>query len=309
MKYLVTGASGFLGRHLCQFLSNFGSVYGVGHGDWCNFSSSQFGLLGWENGDIDEFSLERTATEFGLPDVVFHLAGGSTVGASISDPKLDFNRTVVGTANLCEWVRKSCPKASLIMASSSAVYGAAYTSPISESDAVHPFSPYGFNKYMAEQLLESYSHNYGIKTAVVRFFSIYGNHLKKQLLWDLCTKLNSGSKDVVLGGSGEEIRDWMYVADAVELLYIVSKNSSKNGFIVNGGTGIPTSINDVAKIIIQSWGSPDIQHSFSGVSRSGDPPCLLADTGISRSLGFSPAITVDEGIPKYVSWFRSIALR
>ena len=91
----------------------------------------------------------------GPPDYIFHLAGGSSVGASIANPYEDFSRTVATTAELLEWMRLAAQNATLVSVSSAAVYGAGHTGPIREEHALLPFSPYGYHKLMMENLCQS----------------------------------------------------------------------------------------------------------------------------------------------------------
>src|SRR6202012_4896575 len=106
----------------------------------------------------------------------------------------------------------------LIVASSAAVYGAQHAGPIAEQDALVPMSPYGQHKLMMEQLCRSYAMTFGIRSTVVRLFSVYGASLRKQLLWDVCSRLHRGERSLMLGGTGREIRDWIHVRDVVRLL-------------------------------------------------------------------------------------------
>ena len=182
----VTGANGFIVRHLVHELAGAGhAVHGVGHGALDATESRRLGLQSWINGEIDAANLNALATAHGLPTHIFHLAGGSSVGVSIERPFEDFSRTVASTARLLEWLRGSAPNSALIVASSAAVYGADHLGPIPEDAVLTPMSPYGQHKLMMEQLCQSYARSFGIRSAVVRLFSVYGPNLRKQLLWDI----------------------------------------------------------------------------------------------------------------------------
>ena len=186
MTVWITGANGFIGRHLARALADAGhSVHGVGHGALEEIERNRLGLQLWLNGEIDATKLNALAVRSGLPSTVFHLAGGSSVGLSISQPHEDFFRTVVSTARLLEWLRGSAPECRLISVSSAAVYGANHQGPISENAVTLPMSPYGQHKLMMEQMCRSYAVTFGIRSTVARLFSVYGPHLRKQLLWDL----------------------------------------------------------------------------------------------------------------------------
>jgi len=238
----------------------------------------------------------------GAPDFVYHLAGGSSVGAAIASPHEDFARTVATTAELLDWIRLESPATRLIAVSSAAVYGAGHQSSIAEDQARVPFSPYGYHKLMMEQLCRSYAATYGARVAVARLFSVYGSFLQKQLLWDLCTKLASGVSTVELGGTGEELRDWTDVRDVVRALSLVKDLASDAAPVVNAGTGRASSVREVASMVTDAW--PTVANTiFSGKSRAGDPFSLVADGSRLQALGFEWAVPVETGICDYVAWF------
>jgi len=239
-----------------------------------------------------------------LPTTVYHLAGGSSVGLSISQPYEDFFRTVVSTARLLEWLRTSAPECRLIGVSSAAVYGANHKGQISEDDLTLPMSPYGQHKLMVEELCRSYAITFGLRSKVTRLFSVYGPELRKQLLWDLCWRLCSGEQTLVLSGTGAEIRDWTDVRDVARFLVKLDEWPQSKPFqIINGGSGIGTSVAEIAEMVANSWGG-DIAVEFSGVVRIGDPLSLVADPAFTDAAGFVWKIPVAEGIPDYVGWFK-----
>lgn len=306
---LVTGARGFVGRHLSLALHHQGmQVCGIGHGAWTESEREAWGVHYWLNGDVTKRNLDIVLSSVGKPDVVFHLAGGSSVGLSLLTPEEDFHRSVLAAAELLEWARLAVPDSRLVLASSAAVYGAGHSRAIRESDKLAPYSPYGYHKHIAEELFESYGKNFGLNIAIVRLFSVYGQELRKQLLWDACSRLMNDAERLVLGGTGEEVRDWFHITDAVQLILRVVECANCDGFIVNGGTGIPVTVREIAEKLCASWGM-NTRLEFNGVSRQGDPQYLVADIDQSRSLGFHPQTDLDVGIEHYVKWFKRLNVR
>src|SRR5437660_7637597 len=171
----ITGARGFIGRNLSKWLSQQGHIVaGLGHGAWPEGEARQWGISVWLNGDILPSNLVHLRSALGVPDIVFHLAGGSSVGAALAAPREDFARTVGTTVELLEWMRLEAPQARLVVSSSAAGYGNGYPGPIDEGATLAPYSPYGHHKLMMEQLCRSYAANYSLASAVVRLFSVYG---------------------------------------------------------------------------------------------------------------------------------------
>lgn len=307
MTVWITGAKGFIGSHLARELADAGHVvHGIGHGALTEAERSRFGLQSWINGEIEAANLDALATAHGLPLSIVHLAGGSSVGLAIAHPFEDFSRTVGSTSRLLEWLRVRSPRSRLIAASSAAVYGSGHAGPIPEGAVLKPMSPYGEHKRMMEQLCRSYATSYGIASTVVRLFSVYGAGLRKQLLWELCSRLQENSSELVLGGTGDEIRDWCEVHDVVRLLAMLTRSpQDETCRVINGGSGRALRVSEVAGLLAGHWGNVNVR--FSGRSRMGDPFSLLADDAVLRTMGFAWHVLPAQGIADYVRWFKDHA--
>lgn len=305
----ITGAHGFIGRNLARHLNSLGcQVIGLGHGAWPDTEAAAWGVACWVNGEVSASNLGQLQRAWGNPEVVFHLAGGSSVGAALANPREDFMRTVVSTAELVEWLRLHAPTTGLVAVSSAAVYGSVNPGPITEDARLSPYSPYGTHKLMMEDACRSYAANFGLRVVLPRLFSVFGCGLKKQLLWDLCGKIAAGGA-VELGGSGDELRDWIDVRDVAAALATVAPLAEDTAPVINLGSGIPTSVRDVAKAVVQAWFAPDDRCPgivFSGHSRPGDPFSLVANVERLQSLRIGCSISLDKGIRDYVSWYRKL---
>jgi UDP-glucose 4-epimerase len=269
---MVTGAAGFIGRAVARALAGEFEVIAAGRGT-----------------DRPELARLDLPPELSL---VVHCAGPSSVGRSMAAPFEDFTQTVPPFAALLEKLRTR--PARLVLLSSGAVYGAADRLPTDEEAPPRPVSPYGVHKRICEELCASWGPSY----AVVRLFSVYGPGMKKQLLWDACGKALRGDRRFM--GTGDESRDWLHIDDAVALILAAAR--ARETLIVNGGSGVGTSVRDVVTAVFSllKAGAPE----FCGGGRPGDPARYLADIGRARSLGWQPRIAVADGIAQYVQWFR-----
>lgn len=306
----VTGAHGFIGRHLClQLASNGCRVSGLGHGIWPASEAERGGVSEWINGEIGPSNLDLLRQQVGTPDIVFHLAGGSSVGAAVQNPKEDFNRTVVSTSELLDWMRRNAPSAKLVAVSSAAVYGAGHAGQITEGATLQPYSPYGRHKRMMEEMATAYAADYGLEVVIARLFSVYGPGLRKQLLWDLCAKMDKSPDEIILGGTGNELRDWTYVTDVARALSIMGTVASSSAPVINVGTGTGTSVRKIAEQMIAEWfkESPAPQLNFNSLARPGDPFSLIAENTSLSTLGFQWQCQLMDGLSDYVRWYKQNA--
>lgn len=307
-KVWVTGAHGFLGRNLCRRLADEGFyVVGIGHGHWAVGEAEAFGLNHWVFSDLTLAALYDLESEVGAPETIYHLAGSGSVAYSLANPYLDYQRTVQTTLDVLEFIRLKSPNTPIIYPSSSAVYGVAGDEPIKESIPLNPISPYGTHKKIVEELFLSYATHFNVSSSLVRFFSIYGKGLRKQLFWDLCCKFDNRKGDVILHGSGDEARDWIYVDDAVALMIKASEKvyemMDDKMIVVNGGTGVAVTVRAIVDELRNQFGSKK-EYKFNGVTREGDPQKYLADIGLAESWDWKPTCEWRTGLADYVRWFK-----
>ncbi|AZN98685.1 SDR family oxidoreductase [Mesorhizobium sp. M9A.F.Ca.ET.002.03.1.2] len=298
----VTGAGGFIGLHLARFLAEKGChVIGFGRKEAPGFASATRGAF--FSGGIAVETMDAALAAHGRPTAVYHLAGGATVGQSIADPLNDFEQSVVSAARVLDFLRRRAPDAPVVLASSAAVYGGGHVGSIRVDAALDPYSPYGYHKRMVEELGRSYCAAYGQPVSVARLFSVYGEGLRKQLLWDLCGRLAAGGTDIVLGGMGTEMRDWHHVSDVVRLIHRILPAGESRFAIYNGGAGAAASVSTISSMVLEAWGG-NHRLSFSGKSRPGDPVNLISDpSGVPEGLQLQ--VPPSKGIAGYVDWYRA----
>ena len=297
----VTGAGGFTGGAVAAGLRRAGwRVVCLGHPAHHPGSDAEAPFV---QGDIDLGLLAGAAALFGPPQLVFHAAGAASVGASIADPARDRDRTIGSLEPVLAYLRTDSPEARLIYPSSAAIYGDAGEGPIAEAATPAPASPYGRHKLEAERLIQTEHARRGLDAVIIRFFSAYGPGLRKQLLWELASRLAASPAAVELGGTGEEARDFLFIDDAVDLvLHLAASDQAPR--VVNGGVGEAVTVRRVAETLRDAMGS-GTTITFSGAARAGDPKSLVADPAVSMAVGFRPSVPLAEGVGRLARWVRS----
>lgn len=296
----VTGPDGYLGRSICDFLTRRGAtVSGVGrsNGDHC------LALEHFVNADVNREAIDALYRLTGSPDIIFHLAGGSSVSQSFITQFHDHEDSVGSTAHLCDWVSCHSRDTVVILSSSAAVYGSSYVRPVKESDLCKPISPYGWHKLNAENIGMSYAQSSDLKFLPVRIFSIFGPALRKQIFWDIANLLNNKTKEIHLRGTGEEKRDWIYIDDVVRILAQLALSDVGFGQPVNLGTGCGATVKDVAERFIRAI-DPESTLQFSKSVSEGYPNCLVADIDRLLSFEIDPPAPPIENIEKAAFWYR-----
>jgi len=294
---LITGAAGFIGRYVAKEFSSQGyEVVGMG---WGKFPDHVlWGVSTWHECEV---TLETLCAFANTPDVIVHCAGGSSVGYSVEYPRQDFCRTVDATSYVLEYMRLHSPDSKLVYPSSAAVYGQVNVVPILEDIELSPISPYGSHKLMAEQLCQMYARQYHLSIAIVRLFSIYGEGLRKQLLWDACQKLSQG--DRTFFGTGEEIRDWLHVHDVSKFLMVAKTYADSSCPIVNVGSGEGVKVRDILNHLSCALGHNEVIE-FSSQPKAGDPNAYIADISKIDAWGWQAYIDWHQGISDYVIWYQ-----
>jgi len=306
----VTGARGFLGRHVARRFARSGyRVAGIGISGPSDAAIETIGLCNaagepaWIECAITEPSLDRLFGLTGRPDIVVHAAGSGAVGPSYADPLRDFRSSVETTAVVLDALRRFAPEACFVLPSSAAVYGARPEGPIFEATEPAPVSPYGAHKLAAEVLCRGAAAAFGQKVRIIRYFSLYGPTLRKQLLFDVSRKLRDDPAELIMAGTGEETRDFLHVEDAAELAFLVASSGISNDLVVNGGTGRASTVREVVELLARELGCKT-RMKFTGEVRAGDPKHLCAATDSFRSIGFAPRYALDSGIASYATWLQ-----
>jgi nucleoside-diphosphate-sugar epimerase len=297
MNILVLGSQGFIGSNLtayCISQGHFTTGCDLVESADTSYPYHKVSIL---SSDFDTLFSEQ------LFDVCINASGSGNVSYSLSHPVSDFQANTMAVIKVLDTIRKYRPDCKYVHISSAAVYGNPTQLPIAEADAIAPLSPYGFHKWASEIICREYYQIYKLPIAIVRPFSVYGNGIKKQLLWDICQKLHQGNS-ISLFGTGNETRDFIHVLDLAELIHNVIEKSSFKCDIYNGASGTETSIREVADIFEMNFPGQK-QILFSGEFKAGDPINWRADVSKINQLDFKPAVLLETGLKDYINWYFS----
>jgi UDP-glucuronate 4-epimerase len=234
---------------------------------------------------------------------VVHLAARAGVRPSLEEPALYQEVNVLGTTHLLEAARKRNVK-KVTIASSSSVYGVNSKSPFSESDPIfHPISPYACSKLACEGLGHVYHHVYGMDIVMLRFFTVYGPRQRPDLAIYKFAGLIQEAKPIPVFGDGSTARDYTYVTDTLD--GIIASTQKEFGFeIFNLGESECVTLARLIELIESALGKKATIERLP--MQPGDVPLTYADISkAEQMLGYHPKVKIEEGIEKFVAWFRS----
>lgn len=315
-RILVTGAAGFIGAALCLELTKKSyQVLGIDNlNDYYDVQLKLDRLHRLDNNDLflfkkvdisDKSSLQIPFEEF-RPEIVVNLAAQAGVRYSILNPDSYTKSNLVGFANILECCRKTKVK-HLIFASSSSVYGKNKKVPFSEEDNVDkPVSYYAATKKANELMAAAYSELYKIRTTGLRFFTVYGPWGRPDMAPWLFTKAILEDKTIKVFNYGKMRRDFTYIDDIVSGMMgvIESKKLGADLFnIYNIGNNEPEELGYFIEIIEKECGRSANKEFLP--MQMGDVPVTYADISkLSAVTGFKPKVSLEEGLQKFVSWFK-----
>lgn len=299
MKLLILGSQGFIGSYIANHFCNNekNNVFGC---DLVEFNTSKYhySKLSVLSADFEQLFINH------MFDVCINASGSGNVGFSVENPLSDFEANSLSVFKILDSIKKYQPTCKYIHISSAAVYGNPTQLPIEESAVLAPLSPYGYHKMISESICKEFHHLYNSSIAIIRPFSVYGNGLKKQLLWDICQKLQVNNT-INLFGTGNESRDFIHIIDLVAVIDLIIKKSKFDCDIYNAANGEETCIRFLADIFEKKYNNTKIIY-FSGLQKTGDPLNWKADINKLNNLGYIASISLEEGVSNYINWFKQI---
>jgi UDP-glucose 4-epimerase len=319
MKYLVTGVAGFIGSSLAEELLERGhEVIGVD----CFIPYYARELKEWNLAQLrrfDKFKFieqeigqlfdnpQKAATELldGVA-VVFHQAAQAGVRASWGSYFETYcTCNILATQKLLE-ACKNREGIRVVYASSSSVYGETVKFPMNEDDLPRPVSPYGVTKLAAEHLVRLYTHNYGLHTVSLRYFTVYGPRQRPDMAFHRLLKATLTDQPFTLFGSGEQTRDFTFISDIVQA-NLLAAEKGRPGAVYNIGGGSRVSMNRVVEIVAQVTNrQPKVIRTER---EKGDVTHTGADVTRAREdLGYSPQVSIEQGLAAEARYIEEVVL-
>ncbi|HLF37522.1 MAG TPA: NAD-dependent epimerase/dehydratase family protein, partial [Anaerolineales bacterium] len=304
VRVLVTGGAGFIGSHLVERLLAGGHAVRVldnlSSGMRADPSAAGYELV---EGDVRD----RSIVEASLDGVeqVFHLAAMISVPASTQAPMECYEVNLTGSLQVLDASRQAGVRR-VVLASSAAVYGD-FLGPVAETTPPAPLSPYAASKLGMEQAARMFTDTFNLPTVCLRFFNVYGPRQAPDSRYAAVIPgfIQAGlvQQPMVIHGDGQQRRDFVFVADAVEACLLAATREQASGGVVNIGGGGSVTIQDLAGILQRLI--PEAPKAILGAVREGDIRYSEAELRRAHALlGYHPATTLEHGLQVTIEWFR-----
>jgi UDP-glucose 4-epimerase len=293
-RAVVTGAAGFIGGALARQLNADG-----------------WDVVAVDRKPIAVAGIAAIQRDIAAPDalrgivdrdtIVFHMAASADVAGSVSNPRYDFENTFRGVFEVLEAARLAGSR--VVFPSTASIFDASNALPLSERAFPRPSSPYAAGKLGGEAYCHAYHRAYGLDVRIARLFSVYGVGMYRFAIHDIIRKIQHNADEVAILGDGTQVRDYLYIDDAVRGLIFIGTDGVA-GEEYNLASGIPTNLLDLTRAIAAAMGHPAIRIRPSGQSFAGDTARWYADVGKIRSLGFEPRIDLATGLARTIAWMQ-----
>jgi UDP-glucuronate 4-epimerase len=297
MRYVVTGAAGFIGSHLAEALGEAGhEVVGLD-----SFTDYYDPALKEENArelDVRRLDLAEDELDFRGYDGVFHLAGQPGVRKSFTDFASYLSRNVLASQRVFDAAARA--EIRVVFASSSTTYGEAERYPTPEDVPAHPISPYGITKLACESLASAYAKSVGLDVVTLRYFTVYGPRQRPDMAFTRIVNALAEGRPFDLYGDGSVSRSFTFVADVVAAT-IAAMERAPEGAVYNVGGGAETSMRDAISLCERIAGRT-LELRTAPVA-SGDVRRTAADTTrIREELGWEPTVGLEQGLREQWLW-------
>jgi len=305
-RAFVTGAAGFIGSSLVDRLLATGITV-VGYDNLTSgfpeFLAGAGRSPAFTFVEADLLDARRLTAAMEGCDVVFHFAANADVRFGLEHPRRDLDQNTIVTFNVLEAMRANGIR-DIAFSSTGSVYGEAKVIPTPE-DAPFPIqtSLYGASKLAGEGLIASYCEGFGMKSWIFRFVSILGERYTHGHVFDFYKKLLADPTRLPVLGNGLQRKSYLYIQDCIDAIFHAMTYATEKVNIFNLGTDEYCQVNDSIGWICSHLGlSPKLEYSGGERGWVGDNPFIYLDTVRIRALGWSPKLTIREGIGRTLAW-------
>ncbi len=305
MRILVTGGAGFIGSNVADRFLDLGHEVGVFDDLSTGFREFVPAKAKFYEGDLaDPAAIERCVADF-RPDVVSHHAAQMDVRVSVTDPIRDARINVLGSIGLLQACTRHGVRKVVYASTGGALYGEGRQLPATEDHPVNPESPYGASKHTVEHYLFMWKPLHGLDYTVLRYPNVYGprqNPHGEAGVNAIFIGLMLEGKRPRIFGDGNAVRDYLYVSDVVDAQVLSLEMGS--GEILNLGTGIGTSVNDIVNELKAIIGFRE--DAIHDPARAGEIQRIYLDASRAKSvLGWAPRVSFTEGLRRTVEWTKT----
>ncbi|MBE3120476.1 MAG: NAD-dependent epimerase/dehydratase family protein [Candidatus Atribacteria bacterium] len=309
MHFFITGAAGFIGSNLVDRLLGAGHFV-IGYD---NFSTGQesfleqacaspnFRLVRGDTLDIPALTQAMRGVDF-----VFHLAANADVRFGTEHPRKDLEQNTIATYNVLEAMRTAGVRR-IAFSSTGSVYGEAQVIPTPE-DAPFPTqtSLYGASKLAGEGLIQAYCEGYGFQGYIFRFVSILGERYTHGHVFDFYQQLRENPNELRVLGNGQQCKSYLYVQDCIDAILFTLEQAQAKVNIFNLGANEYCQVNDSIGWITTCLGiAPRLDYTGGERGWIGDNPFIFLDTAKIRALGWTPKLTIHEGIARTLEYLQA----
>lgn len=309
MRYFITGCAGFIGSNLTDRLLAAGHTV-VGYD---NFSTGQeqfisqalespnFSLIRGDTLDLPALQEHMRGAEF-----VFHLAANADVRFGTEHPRRDLEQNTIATYNVLEAMRAT-GVSKIAFSSTGSVYGEARLFPTPE-DAPFPIqtSLYGASKLACEGLIAAYCEGYDFQGYIFRFVSILGERYSHGHVFDFYKKLLENPSELHVLGNGLQRKSYLHIQDCIDAIFTVLEKADDKINIYNLGLDEYCQVNDSIAWICETLGlNPKLTYSGGERGWIGDNPFIFLDTRKVRALGWTPKLTIQQGVGRTLEYLQA----
>lgn len=306
MRILVTGGAGFIASHVADAYVAAGHDVAIVDDLSRGFRGNVNPRARFYQGDVRDREFIESVFRREKPEAVNHHAAQMDVRRGVQEPIFDASVNILGSINLLDACVAHKVQRVVYISTAGAAYGEPKELPVREGDPINPITPYGISKHTVEHYLFTYRVLYGLPYVVLRYGNVFGPRQSSKgeagVFAIFCERILGGVRPVIYG-DGSKIRDYVYIEDAAHANVLALERGT--GEIFNIANGVATTDYEVFRVVRDGLGLGDLEPDYVPV-RPGEIDRIYLDISkAERSLGWKPAVSLEEGARRTVAFFKS----